>query len=71
MSTKSISAPQYKAQLELATKEIGDVQTSFPGPTPKTRHAKCNELVALFVATAYLEPTFLEKVCSNKGTIGP
>ena len=54
MSTKSTSAPQYKAQFADATKVIGVVQTKSPFPTPNVKQAIWRALVALFTAKAYL-----------------
>ena len=70
-STKSISAPQYKAQLALATNEMGEVQTKSPSVTPNARHATWSIEVALFPAIAYLAPTRLATASSNAGTTGP
>ena len=50
-------APQYKAQLALATKVLGDVQSQSLGPRPSAMQAMCSAEVALFAATAYLAPT--------------
>ena len=47
ISTKSTSAPQYKAQLAVATKVLADVQTKSPFFTPKEKHAAWSALVAL------------------------
>ena len=33
-------------------KDIGEVHTQSPGPTPNARHAICSALVALLTATA-------------------
>ena len=52
ISTKSTSAPQYKAQLAEATKEIGLVQYKSPGPSPNAKQAICNHDVAELQATA-------------------
>ena len=52
MSTKSTVAPQYNAQFEEATKELGEVHKISPFVKPKDKHAICNAEVALFVATA-------------------
>ena len=52
MSTKSTSAPHSRAQLAEATKVLGTVHTTSPGPTPSARQAMCSAEVALFTATA-------------------
>ena len=51
ISTKSIFAPQYKAQLAEATKDIGEVQTISFWDIPRARQDKCRALVALLTAT--------------------
>jgi hypothetical protein len=71
ISTKSTSAPQYRAQFALATKVIGLVQTKSPGPTPSAMHAKCNAEVALFTAVAVATPQYSATTRSKTGTIGP
>ena len=42
----------YKAQLAEATKEMGEVQTRSPDPTPRARQATCRADVPLFRAMA-------------------
>ena len=56
ISTKSTLAPQYLTQLALATKEIGDVHTISPFPTPNAKQLKWSALVALTTAAACLTP---------------
>ena len=55
MSIKSTFAPQYKAQLADATKELGLVHSQSFLPRPKAKQETCNADVALFKATAYSE----------------
>ena len=55
ISTKSTSASQYKAALEDATKEIGEVHTISPLLTSKAKHAICRAEVAFTTATEYIE----------------
>jgi hypothetical protein len=56
MSTKSTSAPQYRALFAEATNVTGLVHTRSPGPTSSARHATCRALVPLLTATAWAAP---------------
>ena len=71
MSTKSTSAPQYKAQLAEATKVMGLVHKRSPGPKPKAKQAKCSAEVALVVATACCAWQYFATAASKLGTTGP
>ena len=68
---KSISAPQFIAQLAEATKVFGTVQTKSPFLIPKAKQAICSALDPLLTATEYLDPQNLLILFSNFFTSGP
>jgi hypothetical protein len=71
MSTKSIFAPQYKAQLEVATKLTGDVQTKSFLLRPKDKQPRCKAEVALLTTNEYLDPQNKFIFFSNSSIFGP
>ena len=65
ISTKSTLAPQYSAQLALATNELVHVHTISPLPTPKAKQDMCSALVALLKVVADFAPTILQSFFSK------
>ncbi len=57
MSAKRGVPPQKNAQFDDATKEMGEVISSRPGPTPAACAAPCSAAVPLEKATAWRAPT--------------
>ena len=71
MSTKSIKAPQYRAQLADATNVFGLVQTVSPDPTPSARLAMYKALVPELTATENYALLFSTTAFSKAGISGP
>ena len=71
MSTKSTSAPQYRAQFADATNVLGTVQSESPLPRPSARQAMCSAEVALLTATACAAPVRAPRPPRTAGSAGP
>ena len=71
ISTKSIFAPQFNAQLAEAAYVIGTVQTISPFLMPIAKQARCKLLEPLFDETTYFEENVLAIFFSNSLTNGP
>ena len=70
-SAKTTFAPSIAAQDAVATKVIGVVTTSSPGPTPRAAYAMCSAAVPDVQLTARCPPASSDTAFSNAVTAGP
>ena len=63
--------PQCTIVFSVATKVIGVVTTSSPGPMPRASSAACRPAVAEETGTAKRPPTYSRKSAANRSVFGP